>query len=115
MRKAVISTKLRHKFQQKTASIFHKMMTTQASTQNRSKFVENVQKMLTPNHIDCFKFVLLLLPFDLGIGIFRFLNICISKREETEFFYNVIRSALKYRKGGLISEVIHNLFPSSKR
>ena len=26
----------------------------------RSKFVENVQKMLTPNHIDCFKFLLLL-------------------------------------------------------
>jgi len=70
----------------------------QASTHKRSKFVENVQKMLTPNLIDCFKFLLLLLPFDLGVGIFRFLKICVSKREETEFFYNVIRSALKYRK-----------------
>ena len=81
----------------------------------RSKFVENVQKMLTPNLIDCFKFLLLLLPFDLGVGIFRFLKICVSKREETEFFYNVIRSALKYRKGGLISKSIHNLFASTKR
>ena len=73
-----------------------------SSSKAKSKFVENVQQMFQQNFTDCLKFFLLLLPFNLGVKILCFLNITISKKEETEFFYEVIMAALKYRKDSKI-------------
>ena len=49
-------------------------------SKTKSKFVESVEQMFRQNFTDCFKFVLLLLPFDLGARMLCALNITITKK-----------------------------------
>ena len=70
----------------------------QAFTNKDSKFVEYAANLFQTTASDGIKFMLYVIPFDIGIHILRALNLPFWKKDEAEFFYNVILDSLKQRK-----------------
>ena len=70
----------------------------QAFTNKDSKFVEYTANLFQTTASDGIKFMLYVIPFDIGIHILRALNLPFWKKDEAEFFYNVILDSLKQRK-----------------
>ena len=70
----------------------------QAFTNKESKFVEYAANLFQTTASDGIKFMLYVIPFDIGIYILRALNLPFWKKDEAEFFYNVILDSLKQRR-----------------
>ena len=70
----------------------------QAFTNKDSKFVEYAANLFQTTASDGIKFMLYVIPFDIGIYILRALNLPFWKKDEAEFFYNVILDSLKQRR-----------------
>ena len=70
----------------------------QAFTNKDSKFLEYAANLFQTTASDGIKFMLYVIPFDIGIYILRALNLPFWKKDEAEFFYNVILDSLKQRR-----------------
>ena len=70
----------------------------QAFTNKDSKFVDYAARIFQNNFSDGVKLLLLMIPFDIGIYIMRAFNLAVWKKDEAEFFYNVILDSLKQRR-----------------
>ena len=70
----------------------------QAFKNKDSKFVNYASRIFQNNFSDAVKLLLCMIPFDIGVYIMRAFNIAFWKKEEAEFFYNVILDSLKQRR-----------------
>ena len=70
----------------------------QAFKNKDSKFVDYASRIFQNKFSDGVKILLIMIPFDIGIYIMRAFNIPFWKKDEAEFFYNVILDSLKQRK-----------------
>ena len=70
----------------------------QAFKNKDSKFVDYAARIFQNNASDGVKLLLLMMPFDIGIYIMRAFNLAFWKKDEAEFFYNVILDSLRQRR-----------------
>ena len=70
----------------------------QAFKNKDSKFVDYASRIFQNKFSDGVKILLVMIPFDIGIYIMRAFNISFWKKDEAEFFYNVILDSLKQRR-----------------
>ena len=70
----------------------------QAFKNKDSKFVDYASRIFQNGPADGLKLMLLMIPFNIGIYIMKALNIAFWKKDEAEFFYDVILDSLKQRR-----------------
>ena len=70
----------------------------QAFVNKDSKFVEYASRIFANKFEDGIKLFMVMIPYDIGMYILRALNIPFWKKNEAEFFYNVILDSLKQRR-----------------
>ena len=70
----------------------------QAFTNKDSKFVKYADRIFQNKFVDAIKLFMIMIPFNIGIYILRLLKQPFWKKDEAEFFYNVILDSLKQRR-----------------
>ena len=70
----------------------------QAFTNKDSKFVQFANRIFKQSFTDGLKLIALFVPFDIGLWLFRLTNTSINKKNETEFFHDIVLESLRQRK-----------------